>query len=234
MAVESISGTAGACTHVIFDMDGLLLDTEKFYTIVGQKIAERYGKNFEWSLKSKMMGKKALEAGRIYVEELAIPLSAEDFIKEREEQLDIMFPQCNILPGVERLVNHLKKHGIPICVATGSHRRHFDLKTQHHQHLFRLFDFIVTGDDPEIKRGKPHPDLFLVAKSRFAAQPSDGSNCLVFEDAPNGVEAAHNAGMKVVFVPDPNMSRVGVHPDAVIDTLEHFLPESFGLPPYAA
>ena len=76
-------------THVVFDIDGLLLDTEKFYTEVQEIILARYNKTFDWAIKAKMMGKKAIEAARVFVEEAGISdsLSAEQFLVEREEML---------------------------------------------------------------------------------------------------------------------------------------------------
>uniref|UniRef100_A0A2P2JVJ3 2-deoxyglucose-6-phosphate phosphatase n=1 Tax=Rhizophora mucronata TaxID=61149 RepID=A0A2P2JVJ3_RHIMU len=92
----------GPITHVIFDMDGLLLDTEKFYTEVQEIILARYNKTFDWSLKAKMMGKKAIEAAHVFVEETGISdsLSAEDFLVEREEMLKEMFPTSQLMPGI--------------------------------------------------------------------------------------------------------------------------------------
>ncbi|KAI3444159.1 hypothetical protein Pfo_000824 [Paulownia fortunei] len=150
--------TKPSITHVIFDMDGLLLDTEKFYTEVQEIILARYNKTFDWSLKAKMMGKKAIEAARVFVEETGISesLSAEDFLVEREEMLRTMFPSSELMPGASRLIRHLHANGIPICVATGSHRRHSELKTQRHGELFSLMHHIVLGDDPEVKQGNLH------------------------------------------------------------------------------
>ncbi|KAJ6746315.1 (DL)-GLYCEROL-3-PHOSPHATASE 1 MITOCHONDRIAL [Salix koriyanagi] len=84
----------GPITHIVFDMDGLLLDTEKFYTEVQEIILARYNKTFDWSLKAKMMGRKAMESARIFVEETGISdsISAEDFLVEREAMLQKLFP----------------------------------------------------------------------------------------------------------------------------------------------
>jgi len=76
-------------------------DTEKFYTEVQETILARYNKTFDWSLKAKMMGKKAIEAARVFVEETGISdvLTAEDFLVEREEMLKTMFPTSELMPG---------------------------------------------------------------------------------------------------------------------------------------
>ncbi|KAF6262827.1 HAD-like domain-containing protein [Scenedesmus sp. NREL 46B-D3] len=135
-------------THVIFDMDGLLLDTETFYTIAQQEILAGLGKEFSWDLKVKMMGKKALDAAQVLIDDLQLhgQLTAQQFLQQREAILDRLFPSSPLMPGAERLIRHLHGHQVPIAVATSSHRRHFDVKTQRHGQLFDLFDLIVTGD----------------------------------------------------------------------------------------
>lgn len=76
-------------------------DTEGFYTEVQEKILARYDKTFDWSLKAKMMGRKAIEAARVFVEESGISdsLSPEDFLVEREDMLRSLFPQSELMPG---------------------------------------------------------------------------------------------------------------------------------------
>lgn len=117
---------------------------------------------------------------------------------------------------------------VPICVATSSHKRHFDLKTQQHGTFFENFDHIITGDN--VTNGKPAPDIFLMACETWQTPPSPG-NCLVFEDAPTGVAAAKAAGMHCVMVPDPNLDRASTKQAdvAVCSILETPLGH-FGLP----
>ncbi|WOK92673.1 (DL)-glycerol-3-phosphatase 2 [Canna indica] len=223
-------------THVIFDMDGLLLDTEPFYTVVQEKILARFGKTFDWSLKAKMMGRKAIESARIFVQECGLEgvLTPEGFLEEREAMLQDLFPTCQILPGVKRLVNHLHTSKIPMCVATGSHKRHFALKTQNHGELFAMMHHVVMGDDPEVKNGKPSPDIFLAAAKRFEGTV-EPSKILVFEDAPTGVAAAKNAGMSVVMVPDARLDlSLQDEADQVLSSLLDFNPAEWGFPPFAS
>jgi len=92
---------------------------------------------------------------------------------------------------------------------------------------------IVKGDDPAIKNGKPSPEIFLVATSRFPTPPVSNSNILVFEDAPNGVEAAKAAGMFAVMIPDPQLDKEKQKlADQVLGTMEEFNPTEWGLPSY--
>jgi pseudouridine-5'-monophosphatase len=229
------SGVRKPITHVVFDMDGLLLDTEKFYTEVQEIILGRYNKTFDWSLKAKMMGMKAIEAAKVFVEATGISdsLTPEQFLVEREAMLQSLFPTSELMPGVSRLLKHLHAKGVPIAVATGSHRRHFELKTQRHGEMFSLMHHVVLGDDPEVKQGKPSPDVFLAAAKRFEGGPVDPSNILVFEDAPSGVLAAKNAGMSVVMVPDPRLDK-SFHDaaDQVLNSLLDFSPSEWALPPF--
>lgn len=85
-----------------FQNHGFVADTERFYTQVQEIILARYNKTFDWSLKAKMMGKKAIESARIFVEETGISdsLSAEQFLVEREDMLEKLFPTSEPMPGM--------------------------------------------------------------------------------------------------------------------------------------
>ncbi|KAJ1341851.1 hypothetical protein BSLG_003505 [Batrachochytrium salamandrivorans] len=155
------------------------------------------------------------KAGKLLVGALDLPMTPEEYIAERKMGHLAKFPFCKPLPGVLRLVSHLKKHNIPIVasidltsdVATSSFRDAFDLKAKNNQDLFSLFDGnVVCGDDPHIKKGKPAPDIFLAAAQAIGNTLQAPRTCLVFEDSPAGVLAGLNAEMQVAWIPDVNMA----------------------------
>jgi len=137
-----------------------------------------------------------------------------------------------LMPGVERLLHHLKAFNIPMAIASGCCRDSFRIKTRRHSRLFDVFHHVVlSGSDEEVKRGKPAPDVFLTTASRFEESP-EPSKCLVFESSLVGMEAALSAGMQVVLVPDPLVSfRASAPATLRLRSLEGFKPQYFGLPP---
>ncbi|KAG8746359.1 hypothetical protein FRC10_005348, partial [Ceratobasidium sp. 414] len=182
-----------------------------------------------------------------------ISLTVDDYITQRRAAQDLAWPTVALLPGVHKLIAHLAAHKIPMALATGSQRRNFELKTAHLGETFGLFgDAIVCGDDVEVKRGKPAPDVFLVGAQRAGiaqAGLDEGESVseeakkvraqgLVFEDAISGVIAGKRAGMNVVWIPDPNLSALATFEelgaDETLRSLVDFKPESWGLPPYPA
>ena len=216
---------------LIYDMDGLLLDTEGIYTEVTQQIVGEYGKVFDWSVKEKIIGRRSIQAAEIIVESLDLPISPQDYLDSRKDVLLEKFKDTEALPGAKEMPTHVSKLGIPQALATSSSSSMFEAKFEKHKKWFSQFAQIVRGDDPELKEGKPAPDIFLLAANRVGVDPAE---CLVFEDAPTGTEAALAAGMSVVVVPDPNMDHCHYkNASQIISSLKDFDPEYWGLPKFA-
>lgn len=201
--VPALSPDAPPPRAVLFDLDGVLLDTEPLYTQATDAVVGRFGKRYGWDLKRHTMGRDAKVSARFILEKLGIPLSPDEFLRERAPILDALLAESPVFPGAEALVVELSAKGIPIAVATSSDRRLFELKTRPHA-FFSRFPVIVCGDDPRVSAKKPAPDIFLAAASDLGVTPAE---CVVLEDSPAGVEAALAARMRVVALPDPEMDR---------------------------
>ncbi|KAJ7143424.1 HAD-like domain-containing protein [Mycena crocata] len=240
--------------YVLFDMDGLLLDSEAIYSEVTDSILAGYGKKMTWDIKAGCMGKPEKEAVTYLLSCFPdISLTAPSYLEQRTALQDKLWPTVPLLPGARELILHLKAHNIPMAVATSSVRRNFELKTAHHGEIFDCFeDRVVCGDDKEWNmRGKPEPDIFLVAAREIlkrdvgpadtasvdASQVTERGRGLVFEDSLYGMQAGKRAGMSVVWVPDARLLDVAYSGDEKADqtlkSLEDFVPEQWGLPPYA-
>ncbi|KAL5004564.1 hypothetical protein ScPMuIL_018020 [Solemya velum] len=219
-------------THVIFDIDGLLLDTETIYGDVTQAVCARYGKEYTWELQNMFMGKTDREEAHMIVDLLKLPITPEKYIEETHKMQEERLPQATLMPGADKLVRHLHSCGVPMAVASGSCQWSYELKSRNHRDMFTLFHHaVLSGDDPDVQHGKPEPDCFQVAAKRFPYNP-DPQNIVVFEDAANGVKAALAAGMRCVWIPPPQADRTAMLslPITILNSLEEIRLEEFGLP----
>lgn len=185
----------------IFDLDGLLLDTEPIYDLIFAHYARMQGvseddiKTKLPALRRQMYGKRKEDSARLFLEGLNIPATIVEWLAWREINEMKFFANSKPMPGAESLITQLQAKNMPLAIATSSTRELWQVKSQNYLWLKRI-PIVVTGD--EVKSGKPAPDIFLTAASRLQYDPAA---CLVFEDAMNGVAGALAAGMSVVFVP---------------------------------
>ncbi|KYK61946.1 haloacid dehalogenase-like hydrolase [Drechmeria coniospora] len=208
----------------LFDMDGLLLDTEDLYSLCVNLVLEKYGRPpLPWSVKAKLQGRPGPAANQIFQDWAKLPISKEQYLEELSALHRRLFPTAKPLPGVFELLASLGRTGgeakaegrVHLALATSSHAANFKLKTAHLADLFSVFpeERRVLGDDDRLRpgHGKPLPDIFLLALQTINDSLPAGERailpeeCLVFEDSVPGVEAGRRAGMRVVWCPHPQL-----------------------------
>lgn len=180
----------------IFDMDGTLLDTEPLYSDASQKVLDPYGVEYTAELKQRCIGGDSHNSAQIVIDHYNLPLTSSEYLAQREVHLVELFRNVPEMPGAADFINTLGERNLAAGLATSSHKHLADIKLSHRSWAGHLRE-IVCGDDPQLKRGKPEPDIFLLCAEKMGLDPTQ---CIAFEDSPNGVRAALAAGMQVVAI----------------------------------
>ena len=183
---------------VIFDMDGLMLDTEKLYTRFWKKAAEYYG--FEMT-DEHILGIRSMAAKFACTRLKEILGDSFDYYAVREKRRELMDEYIAAhgvekKQGLDNLLKKLSQRSIKLAVATATNRE----RTENYLRQTKVidyFDVIVTGD--MIQNGKPAPDIYQTAAKALGL---DCTDCIALEDSPNGILSAYRAGCKPVMIPD--------------------------------
>ena len=183
---------------VIFDLDGLLLNTEILARKALRLAAAEVGLAIDDDFGSLMIGVPADACRDLVIDRFGVDAPADQLFLASRRHLHAQIDEglMTLKPGALELLAQLDAAGLPRAVATSSSRS----KAMHHllaAGIDQRFGEIVTRDD--VERGKPWPDIYLCAAQRLHVSPS---GCLVLEDSYNGVRSAHAAGMRVIMVPD--------------------------------
>ncbi len=180
---------------VVFDCDGVLLDTETHWSAAEDALFIRYGKVFDADAKREMLGTSFGASAMILERLLAQPGRAAELGDELVELVtDSMSSDAKPLPGVAELIEELIEH-LPIAVASNTSRSLLTAALDS-AGLLGAFDAIVAGDD--VAEPKPAPDIYLRACDLLEVEPSE---TIAFEDSPSGVTAARAAGLHVIGIP---------------------------------
>jgi HAD superfamily hydrolase (TIGR01509 family) len=183
---------------VIFDMDGLMLDTERPAIDAWVRSCRELGLDVDGELAARTIGVDEPTTRAMLFEALG-----QDFPYEKSRQGMRRFMMEEVerngipqKPGLIPLLDHLAARRIPLAVATSTERRIAEWKLEKGG-IRERFTLIICGD--EIKRGKPAPDIFLKAQEKLGIPASE---CIGFEDSPAGLKALYAAGIKSVFIKD--------------------------------
>lgn len=201
---------------LIFDMDGLLVDTEHLAYGAMENFLAKHTLERRQDIHDQMLGRRLPEAIAIVKEGYGLPDPLEDLIADYTIlRRDALIGNVRAMPGAREVVQYGIDSGLKVGLASSGVRDQVLLSLTE-AGLAGMFEVLVTGDD--VTRGKPAPDLFLKAAEGLGVDPE---RCVVFEDAPAGVAAAVNAGMHAVAVPNAHSKAMtfAVKPDVVLDSL---------------
>jgi HAD superfamily hydrolase (TIGR01509 family) len=183
---------------VIFDMDGLMLDTERIAMITCKRAAEDFGYVIADEIYLQVIGRTVEDTCRIFCGALGEDFPFHEIRKRRLTYTEEYIHRYGLpkKPGFIEVLELLQSCSVPKTVATST-RREEACDRLRVAELFHCFDAIVGGD--EVVHGKPAPDLFLLAAGRLKTTPTE---CVVLEDSEAGIQAAQAAGMAPILIPD--------------------------------
>ena len=182
---------------VIFDLDGVLADSEPWWNEIDAKLLAQYGVRYRGEYHRNVLGVSYRLAVEFFKKAFGLSVSTDELIQRRGEIATEFFAnRVGLFPSAKEVLQELRRMNLRLAVATSSVSASARPFLDRHQ-LTAFFDVIVTGD--EIEHGKPHPDIYLraAAKLNVAADA-----CLVIEDALAGIAAAKAAKMCVAAIPD--------------------------------
>lgn len=185
---------------VIFDVDGLMIDSERFHFDVLGLLLAKYGKEPSEAWFEPMIGMDNIEGAEFVIQEAHLPLTPEAYIQEKYDIMLKLLPEVSKPnPGLLDLLQDLISAGLKLGVASNSFAVYVKIALEA---LGVIDDFhcILSADD--VEKAKPAPDMYLLAANCLDVAPED---CLVLEDSPHGMMAALAAGMACAVVPNPHL-----------------------------
>jgi HAD superfamily hydrolase (TIGR01509 family) len=208
---------------VVFDLDGVLLDTEELWDEARQEIAEERGGRWRSDAQREMMGMSSPEWSRYMHDVIGVPDPPEQISEEVVERMEELYRRQ--LPLIDGAVEAVHRIGArwPLAIASSSNRPLIDLflELTGTQELFR-----ATVSSEEVANGKPAPAVYLEAASRLGAAPD---RCAAIEDSENGIRSASAAGMRVLAIPNrvfPPGAEALALADVVLDSLAELTPDA--------
>src|SRR5205809_3974649 len=199
---------------LIFDLDGVLADSEPWSDEIDAKLLAQYGVTYRGEYHRNVLGVSYRVAVEFYKKAFGLSVSTEELMRKRGEiAIEFFANRVGLFASVKEALEELRQMKLHLAVATSSVSASARPFLDRHQ-LTGFFEVIVTGE--EVERGKPAPEIYLRAADKLGI-PVDA--CLVVEDALPGVAAAKAAKMRVAAIPD----RRFVHPDEYVKKADYVL-----------
>lgn len=207
---------------VLFDLDGVLADSEAMWNDIDAAMLAHYGVTYGGEHKAQVLGKSFQLSLQFYKDTFNVRAEIEEMMLRRQEiAFDFYANQIPMYPATPATLAGLRAMNLKLSLATSSVSALVRPFLERHD-LSKYFDALTMGE--EVERGKPDPDIYLKAAAKVGVEPA---RCLVVEDALSGVQAGKSAGMTVVAIPDARWVDPALYPgraDAVLSSLDELLP----------
>ena len=207
---------------VIFDMDGVLVDTEPLWSRGDKEFFKKRGIKYNDEFKAEIIGKSQERNARFYKKKFNLKEPASEIMEDRLEIIhDLYKRRISAKPGALNLIKQLHKNNYIIALASNSSIRLINTALKRFS-LDRYFSVKISGES--VKRGKPAPDIYLAAARKIKVKPSE---CLVIEDTGSGISAAKEAGMFCIALFDKRYAKKETlkQADLIIESLKGVGPE---------
>lgn len=203
----------------IFDMDGLLIDSERIIMQACIEAARQVGISYTQAEYTELVGRGWADSSRIMADQLGGTANLELVMQGLDSLLAASNHVFPLKPGALSLVQHYQAQGVVCSVASSSPMQHITHRLSH-VGMLEYFHHLTSGH--EVSRGKPHPDIYLLALEK---QGLAADECIAFEDSEQGAQAAIAAGIRVVVVPDLKQPSefVRARAHAVVESLQYWL-----------
>jgi HAD superfamily hydrolase (TIGR01509 family) len=188
---------AARATQVIFDLDGLIVDSEPTHERANAEYLAGFGVDVDQALNDSMMGRRVRDLTDAFAPRIGV--SPDEAFEGREQVFWRLLEAEPLrpMPGLHRALDRLAAAGLPLAVAS-SGTSAYVAHVLERLAIRDAFTAVVSGED--VVNGKPDPEIYLMAAARLQAEPA---GCAAVEDTPQGITAARAAGMRVVAVPNP-------------------------------
>lgn len=185
---------------VIFDMDGIIVDSEPLWEKSEIRLINQKGVKYNNSYREKIVGLNQVDSIKLLKKTFRLKSSIESIFEERIQiLLDLYKNELSLVPGITNLLEESLSHNLKIGLASGSPMKVIDFVLKKFD-IRNYFSTVVSSDC--VERGKPSPDIYLKTAKLLETDPKD---CIAIEDSINGVKSVKNAGIFCIAVPHPDL-----------------------------
>ncbi|KAH8351910.1 hypothetical protein KR084_000574 [Drosophila pseudotakahashii] len=219
-------------SYCIFDLESAVFDTRHVYQRALVELVSSYNRTVSELVLIQCGPMETAEMAQLICRKCDLPVSWETFRFQLNERTSDLIANPTLMPGVQRLVTHLRKCCMGLGLVTSCSESMYCTKIRDREDFFDNFSSVICADDAELKASKPEPDVYLIAMSRLGDARPDCT--LVFDGTTKGVQAARDARLPVVMLAEKELPSCWSELASLrLETLEEFDPEQFNMPPYS-